>query len=47
MKCAIVYINARVDKVEAELNAWLAAHPNIVIKYVTVQPNFCYTIFYE
>jgi hypothetical protein len=47
MKCAIVWINAKVDKVEAEMNNWLAMHPNIEIKCVSQQPNFCYTIFYE
>jgi len=47
MKCAIIYFNVKVDKVEGELNNWLAAHPNIDIKHVTMQPNFCYTIFYE
>jgi hypothetical protein len=47
MKCAVVWIKEKVDKVESELNSWLASHPNIDIKAVTVQPNFCYTIFYE
>ena len=47
MKAAIVWINAKVEKVEAELNNWLSVHPNIEIKFVTLQPNHCYTIFYE
>ncbi len=47
MKAAIVWINQKVEKVEAGLNEWLAAHQNIEIKFVTLQPNHCYTIFYE
>jgi hypothetical protein len=47
MKCEVVWIREKPEKVETILNEWLANHPKIEIKAVSQQPNFCYTIFYE
>jgi hypothetical protein len=47
MKCKILWINSEIDKVEAVMNKWLANHPNIDIKHVTMQPNFAFAIFFE
>jgi len=47
LKSAVLWINKKPKKVEEALNEWLAQHPNIRIQFVSQQPNFCYTIFYE
>lgn len=47
MKCAIIGINKKLPQVEAEMNQWLAQHPNIKIKFITMSPIWTYTIFYE
>ncbi|MBD3352059.1 MAG: hypothetical protein GF364_11285 [Candidatus Lokiarchaeota archaeon] len=47
MKCKILWINKKPDKVEVAMNEWLAKNPNIVIKHVAMQPNWAFAIFYE
>jgi len=40
MKCKVIWINKKPQQVEDEMNAWLAAHSNIKIKFITQQPIF-------
>ncbi len=47
MKCKIIWINKKIPQVEAEMNEWLAQHPNIKIKFITQQPIWAFAIFYE
>ena len=47
MKCKILWVNKKVNEVEDAINAWLAEHPKIDIKAVSMQPNWAFAIFYE
>lgn len=51
MKCAIVRSKTKVEKVEEDINTWLANNPHLKVKFITqclVSPSTLYTtIFHE